>query len=146
MTIADIKKAYIKLLKSEYRNIKIYGIEIKEGFDKPAFFIDMSPVTMGTGDRNRYNTINVYTTYFQKEVDEIDIYDKVDGIRDLIGNKLTVGDRSINITDYDYTMIGKDRNILKISFTLSYYDLPSKRSDDDNQRYDVMNKFYINRG
>lgn len=142
MNILDIKKAYIQLLKGLYKNIKFYGIEIKEGYTKPSFFIDVSPVELGGGLNNRSNVLNVYTTYFQEEVDEMDIYKKIEDIRRVLGNKLTVGDRSLNVSEFAYSLIGKDKNILKINFTVSYMDL----SDDQGDEYQTLKNFYINRG
>lgn len=143
MNILDIKKAYIQLLKGLYKNkIKFYGIEIKEGYTKPSFFVDVSPVEMGHGLNSRNNVLNIYTTYFQSEVDEVDIYKKIDEIRRALGNKLAVGDRNLNVSEFGYSMIGKDKNILKINFTVSYMDL----SDDKGDEYQTIQKLHLSRG
>lgn len=146
MNILDIKKAYIQLLKGLYKNkIKFYGIEIKEGYTKPSFFVDISPVEMGEGLNSRNNVLNIYTTYFQSEVDEVDIYKKIDEIRRALGNKLTVGDRNLNVSEFGYSLIGKDKNILKINFTVSYFDRLEPLVDPE-QEYQTIQKLHLSRG
>ena len=144
ISIIDLKKAYISLLRGLYKeSIKYYGVEIKEGYSKPSFFIEVSPVEMGGGINARSNVFNFYTTYFQKEVNEIDRYKKIEEIRGALGNKLGVGDRFVNVTDYSYSFIGKDNNIIQISFTVSYMD---SVKNSDNENYQTIQKINITRG
>ena len=144
ISMIDLKKAYIETLRGLYgKKIKYYGLEIKEGYSKPSFFIDLSPVEMSDGINTRKNVFNFYTTYFQKEVDEIDIFKKIEEIRGALGNKMRVGDRFVNVTDFGYSLTGKDRNILQINFTVDYMDsVPDSEADE---KYEIMKKLNFRR-
>ena len=121
MTLLELKKALIQKMQTLYPSTEYhyYGVEVVEGYVKPAFFTQLKPVTMDFANKNSTeNVLAFYITYFQKQTDEVDMLRKVDGIRALFGKYLQVGDRAVDITDFSFDYVGNDRNILEISFDL----------------------------
>lgn len=143
ITMIDIKKSYIDLLRGLYgKQFKYYGLEIKEGYIKPSFFIAISPIEMGNGINARKNVFNIYTTYFQKEIDELDCYTRINEIRTALGNKLAVADRFVNVSEFNYTFIGKDRTIAQLSFTVDYFNSAAPT----DQTHETMQEIKVTRG
>lgn len=124
MTLLELKAALIRKLKTIYPDsmYRYYGVEVVEGYQKPSFFTQLKPVTLDFANKNATeNVLTFYITYFQKEIDEVDMLRKVDEIKDLFGLYLRVGDRAVDISDFDFDYAGNDKNILEISFDLSFY-------------------------
>lgn len=124
----EIKKAVNMLLKDF--NYKIYGLEVTEGFEKPAFFTELvlqeeESININTFKRTVLCTI----TFFQKKSDEADALNKFELIRKkLISEKtrmkpmLSVCDRLILVSDLHINYTGEKRNIPQYIFTLEYLD------------------------
>lgn len=124
MTLLELKKALIQKMQTLYpaTEYRYYGIEVVEGYAKPAFFTQLKPVTMDSANKNSTeNVLAFYITYFQKQTDEVDMLRKIDGIRELFGSFIRVGDRAVDITDFSFDYAGNDRNILEISFGLEFF-------------------------
>ena len=124
MTLLDIKAALLQKLKSKYPpdQYHYYGLEVVEGYKKPSFFTQLKPVTLAFSNKNSTeNVLTFYITYFQKEIDEVDMLRKVDEIRELFGMFLKVGERAMDISDFSFDYAGNDKNILEISFDLEFF-------------------------
>ena len=132
MTLLELKRALIQKMQTLYPSTeyRYYGVEVVEGYVKPAFFTQLKPVTMDFANHNATeNILSFYITYFQKQTDEADILRKVDGIRALFGKYLQVGDRAVDITDFSFDYVGNDRNILEISFDLEFFGKLERETD-----------------
>lgn len=124
MTLLELKKALVQKMQTLYPSTeyRYYGVEVVEGYVKPAFFTQLKPVTMDFANKNSTeNVLAFYITYFQKQTDEADMLRKVDGIRELFGRFIRVGDRAVDITDFSFDYVGNDRNILEVSFDLEFF-------------------------
>lgn len=124
MTLLELKKALVQKMQTLYPSTeyRYYGVEVVEGYVKPAFFTQLKPVTMDFANKNSTeNVLAFYITYFQKQTDEADMLRKVDGIRALFGQYLQVGGRAVDITDFSFDYVGNDRNILEVSFDLEFF-------------------------
>lgn len=119
----DIYTSVNKLLKSKYQLAKVLGHEIVEGFDKPAFFVDLRPKKITNDGVNfRSCSYTIQITYFPEIIDEVDNMTKADEIEELFGCFLTVSGRNIPITEYGYEFVGEHSNILQISVDIEYLD------------------------
>ncbi len=142
MTLSEVKTALIALLQTEFppEDMNYYSMAVVEGYERPCFFTQIQPVEMEPANYNtRKTTVAFYINYRQSEVDEEDIYDVIDRIRDIFGLSVTIEDRAAKVDSFDYEFVGTDRNIPEISVTLSWYD-----RIDHTENYELMETLEIN--
>ena len=114
------------LLKSKYP-YKIYGKEIKEGYNAPCFFIEI--VDKGSRAETKNFIGGGFTlkiTYFQNIKNELDQLEKVDEIKDLFGLIFCVGERKLTVGEYSHDYIGEYSDILQISIDIDYKENTEK--------------------
>lgn len=130
--LIDIYKAVNELLSEKYPEIKIYGKEVKEEFDRPAFFVSFKPVIIENQSVNfRYKKYDIEIVYFQKNIDEIDNMEKVDELTALFGKVIKVNDSYIHVLDFDHEYIGEDDDILQITFNIDFIDWIQKQEEHE---------------
>lgn len=123
MTIKEVKTGLNTLLASKYPEIKLYSKAVVEGYQRPCFFTQIQPITMENRTKTtRYNLVAFYIEYIQEELDEVDMLDKVEEIRDLFGQYVKIQDRAIDVGGFDFDYVGTERNILEISLELEWLD------------------------
>lgn len=114
------------LLKSKYP-YKIYGKEIKEGYNAPCFFIEIVDKGSRTETKNfTGGGFTVKITYFQNIKNELDQLEKVDEIKDLFGLIFCVGERKLTVGEYSHDYIGEYSDILQISIDIDYKENTEK--------------------
>ena len=121
--LLQLKKRLLELMKKEFPadEYKYYGIEVMQGYEVPAFFTELKPVTIEAVNHNiTRNVYTFYIDYFQSEVDEIDIFEKVEVLKSAFGNYIMVGDRAIDVSNFSHDYIGQDNDILEISLDLEW--------------------------
>lgn len=117
------------MLKGRYPppQYKIYGKEIREGYDAPCFFTEILDRGSRAETRNfAKGGFTVKITYFQTEKNELDQLEKVDEIKDLFGLFFCVGDRKLTIGEFSHDYIGEYQNILQISIEIDYKENTQK--------------------
>ena len=124
ISIVDLKAALNGVIQNKYGNsYKYYGNEVTEGYVKPSFFTQLLPVQLGNVTTNfSEKRFSFIITYFQKKVDEADALTKVDELMEAFGLKVKVGDRYVNVSDFEYDFIGEKSNILQMSLNVSFLD------------------------
>lgn len=123
MTLREVKSGIVSMIHNQFPAIKIYSLAVVENYKRPAFFIQLKPNTMEpTNYNSRYNQMTLYIDYMQNVIDEGDALDVIEGLRDLFGLSITIEDRSIHVTGFDYDFVGTDRNIPEISIDLEWTD------------------------
>lgn len=145
MKLTDIKKSINSLLKYKYREpvYKIYGKEIKEGFDIPSFFTEI----VDGGDKVETKNFSssrktIKITYFQKETNELDQLQKVDEIKDLFGLVFLVGNRKLTVGEFSHDYIGEYSDILQISIDFDYKENTTK--EETQETTDTFNIYIAN--
>ena len=117
------------MLKGRYPppQYKIYGKEIKEGYDAPCFFTEILD-RGGKGETKNFakGGFTIKITYFQAEKNELDQLEKVDEIKDLFGLIFCVGDRKLTIGDFSHDYIGEYQDILQINIEIDYKENTQK--------------------
>lgn len=117
------------MLKGRYPppQYKIYGKEIREGYDAPCFFTEILDRGSRAETRNfAKGGFTVKITYFQTAKNELDQLEKVDEIKDLFGLIFYVGDRKLTIGDFSHDYIGEYQDILQISIEIDYKENTQK--------------------
>lgn len=123
MKYTEIKKALNSLLKKKYPKLKIYGKEIKEGYDVPCFFTEIVNAQSKAQNRNFEKiSFTLYITYFQEIKSELEQLKKVDEIKELFGMKFKVGNALLTTGEYAYDFIGEYSDILRISVDFEYLE------------------------
>ena len=111
------------MLKGRYPppQYKIYGKEIREGYDAPCFFTEILDRGSRAETKNfAKGGFTVKITYFQTAKNELDQLEKVDEIKDLFGLFFCVGDRKLTVGDFSHDYIGEYQDILQISIEIDY--------------------------
>lgn len=123
----QILKAINEKLRQKFENIKIYGINVKEGFTRPSFYVTLEL------KENAYESTNyirkkhsIYIKYFQKTNDDVDNMNKEIGIEEIFRGYFKVENVVIRVTDFEYNYIGTDNNILQCTLETEYYDTIDK--------------------
>lgn len=117
----EIKKAVNRLLKRKYPDVKIYGNDVKEGYQTPSFFVEL--INKGSTSETKNFASGGFTikiTYFQDKKDELDQLEKVDEIKDLFGLFFCVEDRKLTIGEFSHDYIGEYQDLLQISIEIDY--------------------------
>jgi hypothetical protein len=141
LTIKEVKAGLNALLASKYPDIKLYSKAVVEGYKRPCFFTQLQPITMGNRTRTtRYNLVSFHIEYIQEELDEADILDKVQEIRELFGLYVKIDDRAIDVVDFDFDYVGTDRNILELSLELEWLDEIKHESNEETMVSLVFSK------
>lgn len=125
MTLGEVKKGILALLESRYpkEKYKYYSKAVVKGFTRPCFFTQMIPSNITPENYNtRKLTVLFYITIFQDTIDEADALDMIDSIQNLFGLAVKIGDRAIDVTNYNWSFIGNDQNIPEIVVTLDWMD------------------------
>lgn len=119
--LIDLKKSINNLLKSIEPSYKIYGNEIKEGFERPCFFVQILPVS-GTDlfkSDTLENSYMVEINYFSKSQTQLDNLKMAETLKKKVFPYITIKDRKItprNVRNEDI------EGILSFRFNLSWLD------------------------
>ena len=126
LSLVSLKKSIVDKLR--VLNIKIIANEVKSGFEKPAFFISLMPISNDTGIDMQERVITVNIHYFSKEKTDIDNLKMIDNLNNLFINCIEVEDRVL-------TLYGKreelENNVLQYKFDLRFTESIKTSSDDD---------------
>ena len=117
------------MLKGRYPppQYKIYGKEIREGYDAPCFFTEILDRGSRAETKNfAKGGFTIKITYFQAEKNELDQLEKVDEIKDLFGLFFCVEDRKLTIGEFSHDYIGEYQDILQISIEIDYKENTQK--------------------
>lgn len=138
LSIVDIKKAIVTKLKP--LGINIVANDIRSGFKKPAFFVQIMPIGEDVNSDISINTLTINIHYFSEDKTDLDNLKMIDKLKKIFVNKLEINDRTITISDKRYDI---DDNILQFRFDIRYTEEVNRESIDT---YDSMGdmKFKVN--
>lgn len=125
MTLAEIKKSLLEYMKSLFPadKYKYYSMAVVEDFDRPCFFTQLKPVETDPQNYNsRNNILTFYINYFQAEVDEMDMLEKIEQLRNTFGLAVKIGTRAVKVGNFGWDFVGTDRNVAEISFDIQWMD------------------------
>ncbi|QNB48207.1 hypothetical protein BR63_19190 [Thermanaerosceptrum fracticalcis] len=121
MTLKEIKTVLSDKLKTAMPTVKVYAKEVKQGFTKPALFVEAIPVSTEKSVYYTDKTISVKIRYFSESGEYLDLGEKADSLIDLFSTPLVVGETTITISNTNSEIIsGEENDYLDFSFDLSY--------------------------
>ena len=115
LSIIDIKKAIVTKLK--VFDINIVANDIRSGFEKPAFFVQLMPIGEEVNNDISINTLTANIHYFSKDKTDLENLKMIDKLKKVFVNKLEVNDITLVISDKRYDT---DENILQFMFDIRY--------------------------
>ena len=128
-TILDLKSSIVQVLKDNFKDIKIYSSDVKEGFDRPGFYAKVVPITTD------YETDNfsshrqmVLINYFNGEGSELDSIKVNDKLINAFGMTLEVGQRHFLCRNVRSEYID---SVLQFRFDLVYYTDTAKEDTQE---------------
>lgn len=136
LSLVTLKKALVETLKP--LNINIIANEIRSGFEKPAFFISLIPISNDTGINMQEKVITVNIHYFSKEKTDIDNLKMIDKLNDLFINQIKVGDRTLTIYEKREEL---EDNVLQYKFDLRFTEAIKISNDDDFELVSDLSDF-----
>ena len=119
ITLIDIKKSINQVLKSNFSDIKIYSNDTKEGFNRPAFFTSIIPITSDYETVNfTSNKLMIVINYFSKNGTELENIKMHDELKKAFGMNLKVSQRSFILRNIRSEIVDE---VLQFRFDLDYY-------------------------
>lgn len=115
LSIVDIKKAIVTKLKP--LGVNIVANDIRSGFKKPAFFVQIMPIGEDSNCDITFNVLTINIHYFSEDKTDLDNLKMLDKLKKIFVNKLEVGNRNITINDKRYDT---DDNVLQFRFDIRY--------------------------
>lgn len=115
LSLLEIKKATVNKL--EPLGVPTIANDIRSGFDKPAFFVQLMPIGDETDISISTNTVTINIHYFSKEKTEIENLKMLDKLKKIFINKLEVEDRVLTLYEKRYDI---DDNVLQFKFDIRY--------------------------
>lgn len=141
MTLTDIKKAVLAKLKAKFPTHKLYGEEIKQGFTRPCFFIEIVPISTNNLDElYDQKRISVKVHYFSPNETNEENYSMSDELNKVFRLYLPVQDRNLHILSTDSTIVD---SVLIFSFDLNFIDAIE---DDGQDVYEYMQELNLSTG
>ncbi|MBC2579695.1 DUF6838 family protein [Clostridium sp. DJ247] len=117
----DIKDAVTLMVSSNFENGNIYSEETQLGFNLPAFFIELIPLTSVIEAASIYKAIGIDIQYISdvsnfKREEILSICDKLE---QLFNKHLQVEDRFLKIEQFGYEIVDK---VLHFQIFVDYFD------------------------
>lgn len=118
ITLVAIKKSVNDILKTtEY---KVYGNEVKEGFKRPCFFVQLFPIGSNLLNQSTTeNSVMVEIIFFSKDKTDLENIKMYDFLRKSFTPVLLMGDRKILTQNFRAETID---DVISVKFDLNYFD------------------------
>ena len=146
ITYKDIKKAVNTLLKSGF-NIEINSNDVKEGFNRPSFFVSFDNLGRSSTVEQVEKSFTIRINYFPSDRNDysIELLDVQERLENLFDLKLSVKDRHFNIIEA--SSVTTD-GVLEFSFDIEFSDGREAvyRTLGDNPDAELMETLDIRKG
>ena len=145
ITMLEIKEAIVSLLKSNNPGINgPYGSEIKKGFTRPCFFVQIMPISSEIATKNySENVVTVEIMYFSSGGTDLENVKMHDTLYSLFSVPLVIGDRKIlprNIRSETVHDNAMGYNSMSFKIDLNYYnEVPNNKHTTE-----TMSKLTLN--
>lgn len=138
ITLVDIKKTINNVLKNNFPDVKIYSSDTKEGFNRPAFFTQIVPLTSDYETVNyTSNRLMVVINYFSENETELENLRMADALKKAYGMTLKVKDRYITLREIKTDITD---GVLQFKFDLNFFD----GVEITKEEYEIMKQLNIN--
>ena len=139
ISLVSIKKAIVSKLKKI--GIAIMSNDIRSGFAKPAFFVQLMPISNDSYDGYQERIITVNIHYFSEDKTDLDNLKMDDKLNSLFVKTLKVNELSLPIYEKRSEI---DDNILQFKFDLRFTECTPIPIDEEVEEYENMEELYIN--
>ena len=139
ISLVSIKKAIVSKLKKI--GIAIMSNDIRSGFAKPAFFVQLMPISNDSYDGYQERVITVNIHYFSEDKTDLDNLKMDDKLNSLFVKTLKVNELSLPIYEKRSEI---DDNILQFKFDLRFTECTPIPIDEEVEEYENMEELYIN--
>ena len=139
ISLVSIKKAIVSKLKKI--GIPIISSDIRSGFAKPAFFVQLMPISNDSYDGYQERVITVNIHYFSEDKTDLDNLKMDDKLNSLFVTTLKVNELSLPIYEKRSEI---DDNILQFKFDLRFTECTPIPIDEEVEEYENMEELYIN--
>ncbi|TGE33326.1 DUF6838 family protein [Desulfosporosinus sp. Sb-LF] len=121
ITLVDIKTAINNVLAPV--GLKTYGNEVKEGFSRPCFFVEVTPVASETFKRDTSeNTVMVEIVYFSENKTDLENLKMYDTLKGLLTPTLTIGNQKKMVSNLRAEAVDDTDLIYSVKIDLNFYD------------------------
>ena len=138
ISLVSIKKAIVSKLKKI--GIPIISSDIRSGFAKPAFFVQLMPISNDSYDGYQERVITVNIHYFSEDKTDLDNLKMDDKLNSLFVTTLKVNELSLPIYEKRSEI---DDNILQFKFDLRFTECTPIPIDEEVEEYKNMEELYI---
>ena len=129
ITLINIKKSINHVLKTNFKDTKIYAGEVKEGFTRPSFFTSIIPISFNYDTTNfTSNKLMVVINYFSKNETELENLKMIDGLKKAFGMTLKVNNRYFTLQEIRTDITD---GVLQFKFDLNFFDGLEKMNDHE---------------
>lgn len=138
ITLVDIKKSINNVLKNNFPDVKIYSSDTKEGFNRPAFFTQIVPLTSDYETVNyTSNRLMVAIQYFSESGTELENLKMDEDLRKAFGMTLKVNQRSFLLRNIRSEIVDE---VLQFKFDLNFFD----GVEITKEEYEIMKQLNMN--
>jgi len=124
ITLPELMHSCRDVMSTLYPDIRIYGPDTTEGFDKPCFCTELILYKTASETKNfRHTSAAFKITFLQETTDIADQLEKFEAIREAFGIKLKVGNRFLTCNgdiEMDYT--GEKNDWMQITIPFEWYE------------------------
>ncbi|HZK53573.1 MAG TPA: hypothetical protein VFC84_05220 [Desulfosporosinus sp.] len=113
----DIKKSVIDVLKLKNSSVNVVATEELSGFDKPAFFVQMMPISDTSSIDHEEKLLSINIHYFSSEKTDLANLKMIDQLNKAFFNTLKIGNRVITLSNKRHQIAD---NVLQFKFDLEF--------------------------
>lgn len=119
ITLIDIQKSISRKLNSKFNDHFIYSEEVKQGLKRPAFFINIIPISTDNFPVYKEKLINIDIMYFSSNETSEENLNMINMLEELFNMTLIIADREITIGSLNFRIVD---DILHCNFSLDFTD------------------------
>lgn len=135
--LTDIKLAINAVLKDNFPDCKRYADEIKEGFDRPCFFVQIFPVMFNYDTVNfSSNKLMIVLNYFSRDGTDLENLKMYDELKKAFGTTITAQGRHLALQDIRTDTAD---GVLQFKFDLDFFDGITK----DEEIHELMRELEL---
>ena len=138
ISLVSIKKAIVSKLKK--LDISVISNDIRSGFEKPAFFIQLMPISNDSYGEYQERIITVNIHYFSDDKTDLDNLKMDDILNRLFVTTLKIDNNVLTLYEKRSEI---DDNILQFKFNLIFTECTPIPIDEDIEEYENMEELYM---
>lgn len=136
ISIKDIQKVIISKLKE--LNIDVYANDVKEGFNRPCFFVNIEKFENSFENSNCVKKyLDIYVRYINENTTDIEKIEIIENLENLFIKTLSVNDRVFTLHNKSFS---KGENDVELNFGIEYYEF---LEDEEETNSEKMNNFEL---